>query len=349
MRALQRRASALAAARLTTSQWITTRTKELCEREACGSVPVSEYANYDATSKISFEGVMGYTCDFDYTKPREGEVPHKERMTDECLDGCQEGCTVVGNAWFEVFGGVDTFDVTLYTGKPVSFGEPILVGNTAVDTRAYLFPESTSAVCDMDDTTTGVASRDTTFTSSCQENGTFISPKSCEAVSCGVSEEDHGTAPAIVSRQQGYPMRSGDVRGAASYALACTAAGSSSFTSESCGFMDPMQTHDSVSDRQSYSGNLGCAGVGGCFGRTFSCRDADLSLTGGGSQNNDNLYQPSAVYFIVNHDLLTPFDPGCVARTREIRFTATGWHDGCALDTIVPDVEDEDNAISDNL
>ena len=127
-------------------------------------------------------------------------------------------------------------------------------------------------------------------------------------------------------------------------------AASSSYTSESCGFVDAMQTDDSVSDGQSYSGNSGCEGHAGVLWEDVFVprRDADLSLTGGGSQNNDNLYHSSAVYFIVDHDLLTPFDPGCVARTREIRFTATGWHDGYALDTIVPHVEDEDNAISDD-
>ena len=32
--------------------------KERCEREACGIVPVSEYATHNFTSKISFEGVV---------------------------------------------------------------------------------------------------------------------------------------------------------------------------------------------------------------------------------------------------------------------------------------------------
>ena len=104
-------------------------------------------------------------------KPREGEFPYKEKMTDECLDGCQESCTVVGDELVEVFGGVDASAVALDACKPVSCGEPILVGNTAVDTRAHFFKESASYVCD---------------TSSCQANGAFISLKPCKAVSCGV-------------------------------------------------------------------------------------------------------------------------------------------------------------------
>ena len=83
---------------------------------------------------------MEYTGDFDHTTPREGEFSYKERMTDERLDGWQESCTVVGNALFEVFCGVDA--LALDACKPVSCGEPISVSNAIVDTRAHFFPES---------------------------------------------------------------------------------------------------------------------------------------------------------------------------------------------------------------
>ena len=52
--------------------------------------------------------------------------------------------------------------------------------------------------------------------------------------------------------------------------------------------------------------------------------------------------------FIVDHDLLTTFDPGGVARTGKIRFHATVWHDGFSLDMIVQAVDDEGNAILDS-
>ena len=114
------------------------------------------------------------------TKPREGEFFFQEKTTDECLDGFQEMCTVVGAALFEVSGGLDGSAVALDARKPVSCGEPIFVGNTAVDTRAYFFPESASYVCDSG------------YTSSCQANGAFIWLKSCKVLSCGVPEEHHG-------------------------------------------------------------------------------------------------------------------------------------------------------------
>ena len=105
--------------------------------------------------------------------------------------------------------------------------------------------------------------------------------------------------------QQGYTPRSGEVRGATSYSLAGTAASSFSYTSEGCGLVDTLQTHYCVSC---------CAGCAGSFGKTFPCSDADPSY---------NLYNSSAMPFVVNYDLFTTFDPGGVARTGEIRFTAT--------------------------
>ena len=130
------------------------------------------------------------------------------------------------------------------------------------------FSRRASYVCDTGYPTTGVASGDTTLTSSCQENSTFIYPKSFEAVSCVVPEKDHRnlapndevffTAPAIVTRQQVYTMRSGDDRGAVSYSLACTAAASSSCTLEGRDLVEPPPTHDSVSGGQPHSGNSCC-------------------------------------------------------------------------------------------
>ena len=54
------------------------------------------------------------------------------------------------------------------------------------------------------------------------------------------------------------------------------------------------------------------------------------------------------MHFVVEHDLLTTFASGAVARTGKIRSTATGWHDGYALDMVVQDFDDEDNAILDD-
>ena len=67
----------------------------------------------------------------------------------------------------------------------------------------------------------------------------------------------------------------------------------------------------------------------GCFGKTFSCNDARCELIGRWTvRTTTTCTNTYAMYFIVDHDLLTPFDTGGVARTREIRFTTTRWHDG---------------------
>ena len=71
--------------------------------------------------------------------------------------------------------------------------------------------------------------------------------------------------PASVTCPQGYTTRSGDVRGATSHVFACTAACSIPYTSEGCGLADLLQTHDSVSHGQSYSGLV----VLGAVGRRF--------------------------------------------------------------------------------
>ena len=142
---------------------------------------------------------------------------------------CQESCTVVGDALFEVFGGVDAFDVALDAGKPVPSGEPICAGNTAVDTRAYLFSESASAVRDMDDTTTrGDFGNMQALPVAGQDNRTFVSPKSCDSGVVRRSEErTHGerferthdegvftACQAITTHHTNVTtMHSGDVRG----------------------------------------------------------------------------------------------------------------------------------------
>ena len=173
--------------------------EERREREVCG------IAHATPTSETSCEGVFcggafsessackPVACQMpSHTKSCDGEFHHNEKTMFECLDGYCAGGTVGGAASFEVFCRADGFAVASEAGKPVSCGEPIFVGNTSVDIHSYLFSESMSYVCDTGYTTKEMASGDTTFTSSCQANGAFISPKSCKAVSCGVPEDDHG-------------------------------------------------------------------------------------------------------------------------------------------------------------
>ena len=144
--------------------------------------------------------------------------------------------------------------------KTVSGEELTFVGNTAVR--------------DTDDATTGVTSGKTTFTSSRQANGVLRRSRGRLREPC--FQQDHTT-------------RSGDVRGATSYSLACTAAGSCSYTSEGCGLVGPPQTHYSVSD--------------GLVLRELLRRRKSDELP---------LYNSSALQFVMDHDLLTRFDPGGV-------------------------------------
>ena len=76
--------------------------------------------------------------------------------------------------------------------------------------------------------------------------------------------------------------------------------------------------------------------------------DADSGFSGCDSQENYNLYRSSAMHFVVDHDLMTTSAPNGVARTGEVRFTKTLWHDGYAPDMILQAVDDDGNAISDS-
>ena len=54
------------------------------------------------------------------------------------------------------------------------------------------------------------------------------------------------------------------------------------------------------------------------------------------------------MHFVVDHDLVTTSAPNGVARTGEVRFMKTLWHDGYALDMVLQAVDDDGNAISDS-
>ena len=124
----------------------------------------------------------------------------------------------------------------------------VLRGQYSRGHSCLLVPESASAVRDTDDTTTGVASGDTTFTSSCQANGAFISPKFLQS---GVLRRSPGTTTGTwfqMVRCSSLPprvrhaTRSGGVRDATLHSLACTAGGSSFNTWEGRDLAEPPQT-----------------------------------------------------------------------------------------------------------
>lgn len=307
-----------------------------------------------------------------HTKHLEGKFYFNDTVTYECLDGYRIGGTVLGAASFEVFCGADGNSVVREVTKdvvysfhghsvaiglcePISCGAPIFVINAFVETRSYFFPEHASYVCDAGYTTTGLVSGEITFTSSCQADGFFVTPKFCRPVSCGVPSDEHGDitpggevffpASTSVTCHRGHTTQPGDVHGATSYSLACDASGLFSYTSAGCNISNPVETHYCVSDGSRCNGNVCCAGYAGSHGKTFPCGNADPSFSGCGSPDNYNSFNSSLMAFNTDYDHLTILSRVTTGiDTGEIRFKRTVWHDGYALDMIIQAVDDDGNA-----